>query len=41
MRVTEEAETGHYSCARTASSVASWAWQLRLDREVMRMRKEW
>lgn len=27
MRVTEEAETCHYGCARTASSAASWATQ--------------
>lgn len=33
MRVTEEAETCHYGCARTASSAASWAWQLRPHRE--------
>lgn len=32
MRVTEEAETCHYGCAHTASSAASWAWQLRPDR---------
>lgn len=41
MRVTEEAETCHYGCARTASSAASWAWQFRPDREGMRRRREW